>query len=60
MEVILQKTEMAKQIDILKNLLELESFEDEKDELLARYKYSWDEEEGKIIKNKILELVNKL
>jgi hypothetical protein len=60
MEEILQKTEIAKQIDILKNLLELESFEGEKGELLTGYKYYWDEEEGQIIKNKILELVNKL
>jgi hypothetical protein len=60
MEEILQKTEITKQIDVLKNLLELESFEDGKGELLAGYKYYWDEEEGNIIKNKILELVNKL
>jgi hypothetical protein len=44
----------------LKNLLELENFEDKNGELLTGYRYHWDEEESKIIKNKILELVNKL
>ena len=60
METIFEKTEIAKQIDILKNLLKIENFQSEEGKIVSGYAYDWMEEDVELIKNKILELVKKL
>jgi hypothetical protein len=59
-EGVLAKTEITKQIDVLRKLVRLVNFENNEGELGLGYNIDWNEDQVEIIQTKIIELVKKL
>jgi hypothetical protein len=59
-EGVLAKTEITKQIDVLRKLVRLVNFENNEGELGLGYNIDWNKDQVEIIQTKIIELVKKL